>query len=158
MFAGPLPDPDVSAGISLTVQLLSAGLLVILMVLVHAAGIIGATKLLKLEDRELRAHRVDLKAFGLLTMIALSLFALHMIEISGFALFYQAIGAVKDFETALYFSASAYTTLGHPDVQFPDDWRLVGAIEGLVGFLLIGWSTAVFITDMNKLLRAEEVE
>ena len=30
---------------------------------------------------------------------------------------------------------------------------LVGAIEGLVGFLLIGWSTAVFVTDMNKLLR-----
>ena len=26
-------------------------------------------------------------------------------------------------------------------------------MAGLAGFLLIGWSTAVFVTDMNKLLR-----
>jgi hypothetical protein len=31
------------------------------------------------------------------------------------------------------------------------------AIEGLVGFVLIGWTTAVFIADMNKVLRDEEV-
>ena len=154
----PIPDPDVAEGISLTVQLLAALMLVILMVLIHASGILAATKLLKLEDRNLRAHRIDFKAFGLLTSIALCLFALHIFEISVFALFYKLVGAVKDFETALYFSTSAFTTLGQPNVRFPDDWRLVGALEGLVGFLLIGWSTAVFITDMNKVLREEGVE
>ena len=133
-------------------------MLIVVMVLIHAAGILGATKLLKLEDKSLRAHRVDVKAFGLLTSIALCLFALHLFEITVFALFYKAVGAVKDFEAALYFSASSFTTLGHPDVQFPDQWRLVGAIEGLVGFVLIGWSTAVFITDMNKVLREEAGE
>ena len=152
------PDPDVATSISLGVQLLAALGLLVVMVLIHASGIIAATKLLKLEDRRLSAHRVDLKAFGLLTSIALSLFALHLLEIGTFALFYWGVDAVGDFETALYFSASAFTTLGHPDVQFPDDWRLVGAIEGLVGFLLIGWSTAVFIADMNKVLREEGVE
>ena len=153
-----IPDPDVAAGISLTVQLFAALGLVVLMVLIHASGILAATRLLKLEDKSLRAHRVDLKAFGLLTSIALCLFALHLLEIAVFALFYKAVGAVAEFEAALYFSASAFTTLGQPDVQFPEEWRLVGAIEGLVGFLLIGWSTAVFITDMNKVLREEGVE
>ena len=153
----PIPDPDVAPSISLGLQLLAALGLVVLMVLIHASGILAATKLLKLEDKNLRAHRVDLKAFGLLTSIALCLFALHLFEISVFAIFYRLVGAVKDFEAALYFSASAFTTLGHPDVRFPDDWRLVGALEGLVGFLLIGWSTAVFITDMNKVLREEGV-
>jgi len=158
MTAIPLPDPDVAAGISLGVQLLAVLALIVVMVLIHAAGILGATKLLKLEDKSLRAHRVDLKAFGLLTSIAMCLFALHLFEITVFALFYKWVGAVKDFEAALYFSASSFTTLGHPDVQFPDQWRLVGAIEGLVGFVLIGWSTAVFITDMNKVLREEAGE
>ena len=48
---------------------------------------------------------------------------------------------------------SAYATLGHPDQNFPDEWRLLGATERLIGFLLIGWSTAVFIADMSKAIR-----
>jgi hypothetical protein len=152
-----IPTPDVQASISLGTQLAAAAGLLVLMVIIHAAGIIAATKLLKLEDRRLSAHRVDVKAFGLLISIALSLFALHLIEITVFALFYIWVGALDTMEKALYFSASAYSTLGHPDVDFPHDWRVLGAIEGLVGFVLIGWTTAVFIADMNKVLRDEEV-
>src|SRR3954471_7376329 len=134
-------------------EIATAYLLVILMTLVHGIGVVLVTRLLKLEDDALRAHRLDIGAFGLLTTMALSLFALHTLEIGLFALFYLGVGAIRDFEQALYFSTSAYATLGHPDIAFPAEWRLVGAVEGLAGFLLIGWSTAVFVTDMNKLLR-----
>jgi len=134
-------------------QILAAYALVILMTLVHAIGVVLVTKLLKLEDESLRAHRLDIGAFTLLISMALGLFALHTLEIGLFASFYLAVGAIHDLEEALYFSTSAYATLGHPDIDFPAQWRLVGAVEGLAGFLLIGWSTAVFVTDMNKLLR-----
>lgn len=151
----PIPTPDVEAGISLGTQLAASAALLVLMVIIHAAGIIAATKLLRLEDRRLTSHRLDAKAFGLLISIALCLFALHLIEISIFAIFYYAVDALDTVEEALYFSASAYSTLGQPDLHFPKDWRLLGAIEGLVGFVLIGWTTAVFIADMNKVLREE---
>ena len=85
--------------------------------------------------------------------VALLLFALHVAEIALFALFYLAVGAAGDFEQALFSSASAYTTLGEPQADFPREWRLLGALEGLTGFLLLGWSTAFFVTDMNRLLR-----
>ena len=134
-------------------QILAAYALVILMTLVHAIGVVLVTKLLKLEDESLRAHRLDIGAFTLLISMALGLFALHTLEIGLFASFYLAVGAIHDLEEALYFSTSAYATLGHPDIDFPAQWRLVGAVEGLAGFLLIGWSTAVFVTDMTKLLR-----
>ena len=137
----------------LGIEILTAYLLVILMTLVHGFGVVLVTRLLKLEDDTLRAHRLDLGAFALMTSMALSLFALHTIEIGLFALFYILVGAIPGFEQALYFSTSAYATLGHPEIAFPEQWRLVGAVEGLAGFLLIGWSTAVFVTDMNKLLR-----
>jgi len=137
----------------LATQIFAAYALVILMTLVHAIGVVLTTRLLKLEDESLRAHRLDLGAFTLLTSMALFLFALHTLEIGLFALFYLGVGAIGDLEQALYFSTSAYATLGHPDIAFPEHWRLVGAVEGLAGFLLIGWSTAVFVTDMNKLLR-----
>ncbi len=134
-------------------QLVAGTFLVVLMIIVHGLGVVGVTKLLRLEDQALKAHRLDGRAFGLLTSMALSLFALHALEIWIFAAFYLAVGALGGLEEALYFSTSAYSTLGHPDLAFPIEWRLVGAFEGLVGFLLIGWSTAVFVTDMNKLLR-----
>lgn len=134
-------------------QLFVASLLILLVTLMHGFGVVLVTKLLRLEDSHLRAHRLDFRAFGILTSMALSLFVLHALEIALFALFYIAADAIGTFEEALYFSASSYATLGHPDINFPDHWRLLGAIEGLAGFLLIGWSTAVFVTDMNKLLR-----
>lgn len=134
-------------------QIAAAYLLVIVMTLVHALGVVLITRMLRLEDSALRAHRLDMGAFALLISMALGLFALHTLEIGLFALFYLGVGAINDLEQALYFSTSAYATLGHPDISFPREWRLVGAVEGLAGFLLIGWSTAVFVTDMNKLLR-----
>ena len=146
--------PAVATGTSLGVQLLAALLLLVVMVSIHGAGIVAVTKFLRLEDDSLRAHRVDIKAFGLLTSIAMWLFALHLVEICIFGLFYIAVGALDHIESALYYSISAYSTLGQPDLDFPHDWRILGAIEGLVGFLLIGWSTAVFFADINNLLRA----
>jgi hypothetical protein len=58
----------------------------------------------------------------------------------------------------LFFSASAYSTLANTVEGFPDRWRLIGAIEGLVGFLLIGWSTAVFVADMDTLFRKKRAK
>ena len=137
----------------LSTQLLASALLVIVMTLIHALGVIGTTKLLRLEDRNLKTQQLDATAFALLITMALCLFALHVLEIAVFALFYFMVGAISTFGEALFFSASSYATLGSPDAVIPKDWKLVGAFEGLVGFLLIGWSTAVFVTDMNKLLR-----
>jgi len=134
-------------------QLFVASLLILLVTLMHGFGVVLLTKLLRLEDSHLRAHRLDFRAFGILTTMALSLFVLHALEIALFGFFYLETGAIDTLEEALYFSASSYATLGHPDINFPDQWRLLGAIEGLAGFILIGWSTAVFVTDMNKLLR-----
>lgn len=133
-------------------QIATAYLLVILMTLIHAFGIVLITRLLRLEDSTLRAHRLDFGAFALLASMALSLFALHTLEIGLFALFYLGVGALHELEAALYFSTAAYTTLG-PNIALGIEWRLVGAVEGLAGFVLIGWSIAVFVTDMNKLLR-----
>jgi len=127
--------------------------MVCLIALIHAVGVVTITRMLGLEAHKPRAHGVDLSAIMLSAIMALSLFLLHFIEIALFAIFYMGVGAILRFEEALFFSASAYATLGQPDVAFPEHWRLVGAIEGLIGFLMIGWSTGVFINDMTKLLR-----
>jgi hypothetical protein len=138
----------------LLLQLICAAALAILMTLVHGAGAVGIAHWLGLDRERTRTRRLHPRTLALLSGVALLLFGLHIVEIGLFGLFYLAVGAVADFEEALYFSASAYSTLAQPESHFPVAWRLVGALEGLIGFLMIGWSTAFFVTDMNKVLRS----
>jgi hypothetical protein len=138
----------------LLIQLASAAALAIVMTLVHGTGVVGIARWLGLDRKRTRYRRLHPRTLALLSAVALLLFGLHLVEISLFGLFYLAVGAAADFEEALYFSASAYSTLAQPESHFPGAWRIVGALEGLIGFLMIGWSTAFFVTDMNKLLRA----
>lgn len=137
--------------IQLGIQLAAAAGLVIVLTVVHGVGLVGIRSLLKLEDERLEEHAFDIKAIGLMCALALLLFSLHIVEIVIFALFYIAVGALPVFEEALYYSASAYATLGRTAEYFPGEWRLLGAIEALIGFLLIGWSTAFIVSNVSKL-------
>ena len=62
-------------------------------------------------------------------------------------------GAVGDMASALYFSTISYAAIGYSDVHISPDWRLVGAIEGINGLLLLGWSTAFFVAVVTRLGR-----
>ena len=137
----------------LVAQLAASALLMVVMTLVHALGVLGIARGLRLDRRREPSGRLRPATVAILGTVALLLFGLHMAEIALFAAFYLAIGAFSGIEEALFVSASSYATLAQPEQGFPLEWRLVGAIEGLIGFLMIGWSTAFFVTDMNKLLR-----
>ena len=137
----------------IVIQLAAAALLTVSVAVIHGIGVAGIAHALGLDRQQHKVSRLHPRTVALLSGVALLLFTLHLIEIALFALFYTAVGALPDFGHALYLSASAYATLAQPESQFPVAWRVVGALEGLTGFLMIGWSTAFFVTDMNKLLR-----
>lgn len=138
---------------NLLVQLLTAAALIVVLTLVHGAGVVAISKALRLDGERPRRRRFHLETVPVLSAVALLLFALHFLEIALFAGFYLAVGAFGAVEEALFFSTTAYATLSQPASDFPIEWRLFGAMEGLIGFLLIGWSTAFLVTDMNRLLR-----
>ena len=137
---------------NLVLQMLVAGGLALVVTVIHGTGVVAIDRLFRREDRELRGLPLISREFGLMVPMAMCLFLLHGIEILAFALFYMGIGAIPTLEAALFFSTNAYTTLGGNDGHLAG-WRLVGAFEGLVGFLLIGWSAAIFVTEMNRVLR-----
>ena len=139
-----------STAVALGLQLLMSAALVLVMTVLHAVGLIGIGRALHLEPEALRKRHIDTRAIFLMASLGLLLFALHIVEIVLFALFYLAAGVIASIEGALFFSASAYTTLGLTQT-FPDEWRLIGACEALIGFVLIGWSTAFVIGTMERL-------
>jgi hypothetical protein len=140
-----------SQTVELGLQLGASALMVLLMTIVHGLGLIGISKVLNLKDDRLKELDFNFRAISLMCGMALLLFALHLLEIWIFAAFYLLVSAIETLEDALYYSAAAYATLGRTEDYFPDDWRLIGALEALIGFLLIGWSTAFIVSNTNKL-------
>lgn len=140
------PDTVVDLGMELAV----AACFVVVMVAVHSLGLVSISKLLRLERDRLLKHDFNLRAIGLLAAFGLLMLALHIAEIFLFAVFYAKVGATRSMADALYYSASAYVTLGLPG-NLGDGWRLIGALEALIGFVLIGWSTAFMVSTMRSL-------
>ena len=138
----------------LALQLLASALLAMLVTVIHGTGVVVINRLFDREDRELRGLNLATRELGLMVPMAFCLFLLHTLEILLFSIFYMAVGAIRGLEDALLFSTNAYTTLGHSGSDL-NGWRLVGAFEGLIGFLLIGWSAAIFVTDMERVLRMQ---
>ena len=133
-------------------QLILATAMVVLTVLIHGAGITALARGLRIEasvDEE-RHHFSVKRAVGIL-IIVLALFTLHGIEIWLYAAVYLIIGAVQNLEAAVYYSTITYASIGFGDTEMARQWRLVGAIEGINGVLLLGWSTAFFVTVVARL-------
>ena len=135
----------------LGLQLTLSAALVLVMTVVHTLGLLAISRVLPLEGDRLDQRSFDLKSAWLFGRLGLLLFILHILEIGMFAGLYLALGAMKSVEEALYYSASAYATLGRTADYFPDEFRLIGAVEALIGFILISWSTAFLATILNKL-------
>jgi len=140
--------------VTLTHQLGLATLVVGVTVVVHLAGLALLLAILRRYRRASRRYLVILLNGGAILVAAFGLFALHSAEIWIWAGIYQLLGAFTDFEHALYFSTSTYVTIGYGDIVLPPGLRILGAIEGASGIILIGWSTAFFfsIVDRMKLL------
>jgi hypothetical protein len=64
---------------------------------------------------------------------------------------YLIIDAFKTFEEAFYFSLITYTTLGYGDVILSNADRLLGAFEAANGVIMLGWSTAIVVTAIQKI-------
>ena len=81
--------------------------------------------------------------------VVLGLFVIHGVEIWMYAALYKLIGAVPDLREAVYFSSISYGSIGYDDSLMAPQWRLLGAIEGVAGAILLGWSVAFFVSVMT---------
>ena len=128
-----------------------ATLMVGLTVAIHLGGLLGLLWVLRDRAHRIRAHEGRLVPLGVILFVVLGLVAIHSVEIWLYGAAFWAIGAVSDFETALYFSTVTFTTLGYGDVVLEGNWRLFGAIEAGNGLILFGWSTAFLLSVTSRL-------
>jgi voltage-gated potassium channel Kch len=131
-----------------------AAAIVSVSLIIHLAGILLMAESL-LHRREELEQNPSRRRFALLM---LTLFAgillLHVIQTSLWAVFYYTQELFSDFETSLYFSMVSFTTIGYGDVLLPRHWRLLGVIEGFMGVLLCGVSTAFIFAVVNAIFQS----
>jgi carbon starvation protein CstA len=127
-------------------NLLAGTLLVALTVLIHTAGLLALARLTPPLALALGFHNHDLGRSLVMTGSVLGLFLLHTIEVWLWAGAYLGLDAVSNLPDALDLSTAMFSTLGYDGSEtLSPDWRLLSALEGINGFLLIGWSTAYLI-------------
>ena len=136
-------------------QILVAFILVSINVSIHATGMVELFHwLIRRRPRfEKKFGRTD--EIWLFIRIFVVFITLHLAQMCVWAGFYWLWGGLEDFETALYFSISSYTTIGYGDVVLPPKWRLLGGIEGVTGVLMFGWSTGAIFAVAIRLLAAQ---
>jgi hypothetical protein len=130
--------------------------LAILTVVVHGAGLLFLSKLLRLESDDGqgdRLHPVSVRGAAVTVGVVLGLFVLHGFEIWLYAVTYLMLGAIADFSTSLYFSTITYAAIGYDANPLNPRWRMLAGIEGINGLILLGWSTAFFVTVMGRIRR-----
>jgi hypothetical protein len=124
-------------------------------VTVHFGGLLGLLFLLRRHGTGFSVQKSLARQGFVILPVMLGIFAIHTIEIWLYAVVFLLLGTLPDFETALYFSTSTFSSVGYGDVVLPVRWRLFGAIEAPNGLILIAWSTAFLISLMSRLRALE---
>lgn len=139
------------------VELAVSTVMVLVTVILHGAGLLMLGRLLDLRDRSkdhARISPVSIDGAVVAVLATVGLLILHGVEIWLYAALYRGIGAIETLRDAVYFSTVTYASIGFSDTMVAPEWKLLGAIEGINGALLLGWSIAFFVTLMTRFMPA----
>ena len=145
-----------NAGMTYLIQNLAvATAMVALTVTVHFFGLLALLYFLRRRGAGFRPNESMTGQGALVLFVVFGIFAIHTIEIWAYAFFYYSVGALRDLESALYFSTVSFASGGYGDIVLTPRWRMVSAIEAANGVILFAWSTAFFLSVMARLRSLE---
>jgi len=135
------------------ILVVTAFVLIALTIIIHGVGTtLWLNYLLRRHTEDGHYFRPK-KSLPVIISTAIVLITLHLVEILVWALAYLLVlpqGELPTLESALYFSAVTFTTLGYGDITLSSDWRLLSGFEAIDGILLIGWTTAFLFAVLQK--------
>lgn len=101
-------------------------------------------------------HRLDsLRSAVLMVRFTSLLVCLHVLEILLWAQFYRW-KCFATWESAFYFSAASYSTVGSGDLSLQPTWRTMGPVESVTGVLMCGLSASFLFAIVTRLVERVE--
>lgn len=144
------PDPCVIYIPRMILNLLIGTVVISLTVLTRTFGLIAVTHVMGYLVVPFLMHGRRSRIVAMISVV-MGLFAVMTTEIWLWAGLYRLLDIFADFEIALYFSTITFSTVGYGDIVPAHGWRVLAALEGVNGFLLIGWSTAHLIAAGTRI-------
>ena len=120
-------------------------LLIAATVLIQTAGLLAISHFMPRIIKRLKLHRHTLGRTLALIKTVFGLFLVHTLEVWLWAGAYVYLGAISNLEDALSFSTGTFSTVGAPQPIIDPHWHLLASLEGVDGFVLIGWSIAYLV-------------
>ncbi len=149
-----MPSDQQVLDATFNMQLAVGAGMIALCVVIYGIGLFTLQRAMRGEAAEERLKHLEPLSFRgtLFTLVVVfALIFIHFVEIWLFAFLYDFVGAQWSFQNALYFSTISYSTIGYNDTSIAHEWRMVGALEGVLGVILLGWSTAFFVRLLGRI-------
>jgi hypothetical protein len=132
--------------------LISIGM-ILLTVGIHTVG--AASWLSSLGKSIAKRHQMKqpTRLFRNILSTSCVLILLHILEAFLWALLFMVLpaqGGLDSLHEALYFSMVTFTTLGYGDFTLNADWRLLAGVEGMVGIVVFGLTTALLFAVIQR--------
>jgi voltage-gated potassium channel len=100
-------------------------------------------------------HRLGpFRSAALVVRLTAAIIVLHGVLILFWAGCYRWL-CLQSWESAFYFSASSYATVGYGDVVLLSNWRMLGPLESIIGVLMCGISVSVLFATITRLVNRE---
>jgi hypothetical protein len=90
------------------------------------------------------------RSAALIVRFTAAVVVLHGMEVLLWACFYRW-RCLPSWDSAIYFSASSYSTLGCNDLSLPLKWRTLGPLESIIGVLMCGISVSLLFAIVTGL-------
>ena len=137
---------------TVTMQLLSGGLILAVCSLVHLGILTGAVRLLRFLGED-SGKPYGLRAVMFMGTGLAAAVSAHLVQIWIWAVMFVVTETLPEFSEAVYFSLATYTTLGYGDVVVGKEIRIFAAMAAVTGLLNFGLSTAFLAGIYGRLMR-----
>jgi voltage-gated potassium channel len=132
-------------------QIGAAVLLVVLTLCLQCAGVAALIRWLRtLASGDIQELRMSYSA-ALVMRATIAIIILQGTIILIWACCYRWL-CVLSWNSAFYFSATSYSTVGYGDLVLPLKWRLLGPLESMMGVLMCGISVSLLFALITHLV------
>ncbi|MFK7830764.1 MAG: ion channel [Congregibacter sp.] len=94
-------------------------------------------------------HASFLGTLAILNAVMFLLMFGNLGQVAIWACLFRFVGEFDSYRTAFYHSAVNFATLGYGDIVMSENYRLLGPIQAMNGVLMVGVSTAAFMTTLR---------
>ncbi len=135
-------------------QIGAAVLLVVLTLCLQCAGVAALISWVRtVASDDIQQVRMSYSA-ALVMRATIAIIILQGIVILLWACCYRWL-CFRSWNSAFYFSATSYSTVGYGDVVVPLKWRLLGPLESMMGVLMCGISVSLLFALITNLVEKD---